>query len=130
MTSLSPLMPQPGFGSVPETRRIALLERGRARANGNGFLRDEGQGRIGDRLRRRPPQPQRWRLRVDQNGCRPTTPSFEIADDLHAPPQRPERRLNPPELSPGRALRKLETEQLHAATAGTALDADEKPSRQ
>ncbi len=41
VSSLSPLMPQPGFGSVPETRRIALLERGR-RANGAvaGFLRD------------------------------------------------------------------------------------------
>lgn len=32
VSSLSPLMPQPGFGSVPEERRGALLERGR-RAN-------------------------------------------------------------------------------------------------
>ena len=29
VTSLSPLMPQPGFGAVPEARRVALLERGR-----------------------------------------------------------------------------------------------------
>jgi len=41
VSSLSPLMPQPGFGAVPEARRVALLERGRRENHGIAdFLRE------------------------------------------------------------------------------------------
>ena len=41
VSPLSPLMPQPGFGAVPEARRVALLERGRRENHGIAdFLRE------------------------------------------------------------------------------------------
>jgi AcrR family transcriptional regulator len=41
VTSLSPLMPQPGFGAVPDARRTALLERGRRENRAvSDFLRE------------------------------------------------------------------------------------------
>ena len=42
VTSLSPLMPQPGFGAGPDARRMALLERGRRENRAAADLLREG----------------------------------------------------------------------------------------
>ena len=42
VSSLTPLMPQPGFGSVPEARRVSLMERGRRENKAVADLLREG----------------------------------------------------------------------------------------